>query len=106
MWKRKSCAGKEQVAGHVAPTTVAAKYKCSDPIRVLKAALKTVRHHTKGWLKADLIASGELADTKEALHTKIWADCTAQKIYIRAQQDIMGEDFNPLQTQSTRKYFF
>jgi hypothetical protein len=84
--------------------TVASKYKCSDPIGVLKAGLTTVRHHTLGWLKADLIASGELDGTKEAIHAKIWADYTAQKIYIRAQQDIMGEEFNPLHTMPGRDF--
>jgi hypothetical protein len=91
-------------AAVVAPITIAAKYKYSDPIGVFKAALTTVRHHTKGWLKADLIASGELDGTKETLHAKIWADYTAQKIYIRAQQDIMSEDFNPLHTIPGRDF--
>ncbi len=77
------------------PKAVPTKYKCSDPIGVLKAGSQTV---TLGWLKEDLIASGTLDDTKEALHAKIWADYNAQKIYIRAQQDIMGEYFNPLHT--------
>ncbi len=96
--KRKSSAGKEHSAGVVGPKTVASKYNSSNPIGVLKAGLTTVRHHTLGWLKDDLIASGELDGTKEALHAKIWADYNAQKIYIQAQQDIMGEDFNPLRT--------
>ncbi len=76
----------------VGPKAVPTKFKCSDPIGVLKAGSQTVRHHKLGWLKEDLIASGELEDTKEAVHAKIWADYNAQKIYIRAQQDIMGED--------------
>ena len=28
----------------------------------------------------------------------MWADYNAQKLYIRAQQDILGDDFNPLHT--------
>ena len=102
--KRKSRNGKEQSAGDVGPESVASKYKCSNPIGVLKAGLTTVRHHTLGWLKEDLIASGELDGTKEALHAKIWADYNAQKIYIQAQQDIMGEEFNPLRTIPARDF--
>jgi hypothetical protein len=74
------------------------QYKMSDPIGVLKAATRTVRHHKKGWLQEDLLASGHLDGTKNALHAKVWADYNAQKLYIRAQQDILGEDFNPLHT--------
>jgi hypothetical protein len=103
--KRKSKSdGKKQSADDVGPKTSAAKYNCSDPIGVLKAGLLTVRHHTLGWLKEDLIASVELDGTKEALHAKIWADYTAQKIYVRAQQDIMGEEFNPLRTIPARDF--
>jgi hypothetical protein len=65
---------------------------------VLKAATRTVRHHKKGWLQEDLLASGHLDGSKAALHAKVWADYNAQKLYIRAQQDILGEDFNPLYT--------
>jgi hypothetical protein len=50
----------------------------SDPIATLKAGLHTVRHHTKGWLKEDLIAAGKLEDTKQGIHAKIWADYNAQ----------------------------
>ncbi len=39
----------------------------NDPISVLKAGLRTVRHHTAGWLKEDLIADGSLDGSKEAL---------------------------------------
>ncbi len=74
------------------------RYVFSEPIGVLKAATRTVRHHTKGWLRDDLIASGHLDETKEALHAKVWADYNAQKLYIRAQQDILGDDYNPLHT--------
>ncbi len=74
------------------------RYVISDPIGVLKAGTRTVRHHTKGWLKEDLIASGHLDGSKGALHAKVWADYSAQKLYIRAQQDILGDDFNPLHT--------
>ncbi len=78
------------------------RYVISDPIGVLKAATRTVRHHTKGWLRDDLIASGHLDGSKNALHAKVWADYNAQKLYIRAQQDILGDDFNPLHTMPKR----
>jgi hypothetical protein len=74
----------------------------ADPIAALKAGLRTVRHHKPGWLKEDLIAEGKLEDTKHAIHDKIWADCNAQLIHIRAQQDIMGPDFDPLRVVPTR----
>ncbi len=45
----------------------------------MKASLRTVRHHKKGWLKEELIGSGKLDGTKEALQAKIWADYNAQK---------------------------
>jgi hypothetical protein len=73
-------------------------------IGVLKAGARTVRHHKLGWLKEDLLASGELDGTKDALHAKIWAGNTAQKFYIRAQQDIMGDDLNPLDTVPGRDH--
>ena len=76
---------------------VKVKYDRSDPIAMLKAGAQTVRHHTKGWLKDDLIAAGKLEDTKKDIHAKIWADYNAQQIHIRAQQEILGSDFNPLQ---------
>jgi hypothetical protein len=41
---------------------------------------------------------GALDGSKEALHAKIWADYQAHKIYIGAQQDVMGPEFNPLHT--------
>jgi hypothetical protein len=68
----------------------------NDPITLLKAGLRTVRHHTAGWLKEDLLANGTLDGTKEALYARMFADFQAQQIYIRAQQDILGEDYNPL----------
>ena len=68
----------------------------NDPISVLKAGLRTVRHHTAGWLKDDLIADGKLDDTKEAIYAKMFADYQAQQIYIRAQKDILGDDYDPL----------
>ena len=70
----------------------------TDPIAALKAGMRTVRHHTKGWLKQDLLASGKLVDTKQAIHAKVWADYNAQLIHVRAQQDILGQDYNPLRT--------
>ncbi len=48
------------------------------------------------------MASGALDGSKEALNSKIWADHQAQQIYIGAQQDIMGPDFNPLHTMPRR----
>ncbi len=62
-----------------------------------------MRHHTAGWLKEDLIANGSLDGSKEALYAKMFADFQAQKIYIRAQQDILGEDFNPLHVLPGRR---
>jgi hypothetical protein len=76
----------------------------SDPIAVLKAGTRFVRHHTKGWLKEDLLATGDLDGSKNGLHAKVWADYNAQKLYIRAQQDILGEDFNPLHTLPKRDH--
>ncbi len=78
------------------------KWLKEDPIAALKAGLRTVRHHKPGWLKEDLIAEGKLEDTKHAIHEKIWADYNAQLIHIRAQQDIMGPDFDPLRVVPTR----
>ena len=76
--------------------TLKGRYDRSDPIATLKAGVQTVRHHTKGWLKEDLIAAGKLEDNKKSIHGKIWADYIAQQIHIRAQQEIMGPDFDPL----------
>jgi hypothetical protein len=45
-------------------------FERSDPIATLKAGLHTVRHHTPGWLKQDLIAAGKLEDTKEGIHSR------------------------------------
>ncbi len=50
----------------------------TDPIATLKAGMRTVRHHTQGWLKQDLFLSGQLVDTKEAIYAKVWADYNAQ----------------------------
>ena len=71
------------------------RYQLSDPIGVLKAATRTVHHHKKGWLKDDLLATGHLDGTKAALHAKVWSDYNAQKLYVRAQQDILGDDYDP-----------
>jgi hypothetical protein len=71
-------------------------YTSSNPIATLKAVLHTVRHQTLGWLKQDLIASGELLDNKEAIQAKVWADYNAQLIHVRAKQDILGLEYNPL----------
>ncbi len=77
-------------------------FDSSDPIAALKAGLQTVRHHKPGWLKDDLIAASKLEESKSAIHAKIWADYNAQLIHIRAQQDIMGPDFNPLRIVPVR----
>jgi hypothetical protein len=72
------------------------KYEVFDPIGLLKAGLRTVRHHTYGWLREDLMASGTLDGSKEALYSRVWADYNAQLIHVRAQRDISGEDYDPL----------
>jgi hypothetical protein len=72
------------------------KYEVFDPIGLLKAGLRTVRHHTNGWLREDLMASGTLDGSKEALYSRVWADYNAQLIHVRAQRDILGEDYDPL----------
>jgi hypothetical protein len=77
-------------------------YSRADPIVTLKAGLRTVRHHTLGWLKQDLLASGELVDSKEAINARVWADYNAQLIHVRAQQDIVGSTYNPLMVISGR----
>ncbi len=41
-------------------------------------------------------------DNKEAIHAKVWADYNAQLIHVRAQQDILGLDYNPLMVISGR----
>jgi hypothetical protein len=53
------------------------KFKVIDPIGVLKAELRTVRHHQFGWLAEDLKQSGELDGTKEALNARMWSDYNA-----------------------------
>ncbi len=95
---------KESAASSSAATAVKAdaKYNIHDSIQVLKAGLRTVRHHTCGWLKEDLMREGKLDGSKESLYAKVFADYNAQKIYIRAQQDIVGEDFNPLKVMPGR----
>ncbi len=77
-------------------------YDDADPIATLKAGLHTVRHHQAGWLKDDLMLAGKLDGTKNALHGKIWADYKAQQIHIRAQKEVMGEDYDPLRSVTGR----
>ncbi len=55
-----------------------------------------MRHHTYGWLREDLTASGKLDGTKDSLYSRVWADYNAQLIHIRAQKDILGDDYDPL----------
>jgi hypothetical protein len=72
------------------------KYEVFDPIGLLKARLRTVRHQTYGWLREDLMASATLDGSKEALYNRVWADYNAQLIHVRAQRDILEEDYDPL----------
>jgi hypothetical protein len=73
-----------------------------DPIVILKAGVRTVRHHKLGWLRGDLLANGSIDGTKESLHTRLFSDFQAQQILIRAQKDILGDDFNPLHVMPGR----
>jgi hypothetical protein len=59
-------------------------------------------HHKRGWLKDDHLKNGVLDGTKEKLHARIWADYTAQQIYIQAQKDILGETWDPLHMYDNR----
>jgi hypothetical protein len=72
------------------------KFKVIDPIGVLKAGLRTVRHHQFGWLVEDLKASGELDETKEALTNRLWSDYNAQLVHMRSMREILGADYDPL----------
>ena len=72
------------------------KFVVADPIGILKEGLRSVRHHTFGWLRDDLVASGKLDGQKESLYSRVWSDYNAQLIYVRAQKDILGDDFDPL----------
>jgi hypothetical protein len=77
-------------------------YCAIDPIAILKADVRTVRHHKLGWLQEDLLANGTLDGTKDALYKRLFADFQAQQIHIRAQKDILGDDYNPLQVMPGR----
>jgi hypothetical protein len=77
-------------------------YSAIDPIATLKAGVRTVRHHKLGWLQEDLLANGTLDGTKEALYKRLFANFQAQQIHIRAQKEILGEDYNPLQVMPGR----
>ncbi len=70
--------------------------------RALKDGLKSAKHHKLGWLKEALLRSGALDGTKKALYARIWADYSAQLIHMRAQQEIIGEDYNPLHVYCNR----
>ncbi len=88
-----------------APTTEAApRFKVIDPIAVLKAGLRTVRHHQFGWLVEDLKASGELDGTKDALHNRLWSDYNAQLVHMRAMRDILGDVYDPLHVLAGRDH--
>ncbi len=78
------------------------KFKGIDPIGVLKAGLRTVRHHQFGWLEEDLKASGELDGTKEALNNHLWSDYIAQLVNMRAMREILGDDYDPLHVLAGR----
>ena len=84
------------------PQVLVGKFVDTDPIAILKNALKTVRHHKLGWLQEDLLASGTLDGTKASLYARLFSDYQAQKIHIRAQKDILGADFNPLHVMPGR----
>ncbi len=75
------------------PQVLIGKFVDTDPIAILKNALKTVRHHKLGWLQDDLLASGTLDGTKASLYARLFSDYQAQQIHIRAQKDILGADF-------------
>jgi hypothetical protein len=78
------------------------KFADIDPIAILKAGVRVVRHHKLGWLREDLIADGSIDGSKEAVYTRIFTDFQAQQIHIRAQRDILGDDFNPLHVMPGR----
>jgi hypothetical protein len=69
---------------------------------LLKQASGQCRHYKLGWLQEDLLANGTLDGTKDALCKRLFADYQAQQIHIRAQKDILGEDYNPLQVMPGR----
>jgi hypothetical protein len=77
-------------------------YCAIDPITTLKAGVRTVQHHKLGWLQEDLLANGTLDGSKDALYKRLFADYQAQQIHIRAQKEILGEDYNPLQVMPGR----
>ncbi len=78
------------------------KYKVIDPIAILKAGLRTVRHHHYGWLAEDLKASGETDDTKDSLNSRLWSDYNAQLVHMRAMKDILGDEYDPLHVLAER----
>ncbi len=63
---------------------------------ILKAGVRTVRHHKLGWLQEDLLASGALDGSKASLYARLFSDYQAQQIHIRAMKDILGTDYNLL----------
>jgi hypothetical protein len=85
-----------------APDSKEARFKVIDPIAVLKAGLRTVRHHQFGWLAEDLQACGELDGTKESLNTRLWSDYNAQLVHMRAMRDILGDDYDSLHVLAGR----
>jgi hypothetical protein len=80
------------------------RFKVVDPVAVLKAGLRTVRHHQFGWLAEDLKASGEIQDTKESLQTRLWNDYNAQLVHMRAMRDILGDEYHPLHVLAGRDH--
>ncbi len=68
----------------------------ADPIGTLKEGMRSVRHHTFGWLRDDLTASGKLDGTKECLYSRVWGDYNAQLVHVRAQKEILGDEYDPL----------
>ncbi len=74
------------------PEGLVGKYVDTDPIAILKAGVRTVRHHKLEWLQEDLLANGTLDGSKTSLYARLFSDCQAQQIHIRAQKDILGKD--------------
>ncbi len=84
------------------PYSKEARFKVIDPTAVLKAGLRTVRHHQFGWLAEDLNTCGELDGTKESLNNCLWSDYNAQLVHMRAMRDILGDDYDPLHVLAGR----
>ena len=93
---RKPCFQEKSASEEDANEKAKHRYEVFDPIGILKAGMRSVRHHTYSWLREDLTASGKLDGTKESLYSRVWADYNAKLIHIRAQKDILVDDYDPL----------